>query len=346
MDASLQDWKRLVEAAARIKQLAPWEWMDEEDVFGIRYPGTGEIGFVSVMGGLGEHYAVALYLGSEALARFREIQEDPDVLEEYPELLMEVPQLQASFEDRNQLEEWDRQLLHNLGMKFRGRQAWPLFQSFRAGFMPWRLETEEEVRYLTLALEQLEQVAPRVEEDSDLLEQQTGAILVRSCRHRDGAKDEWADGYELPPDSEHKVALWWNPDDVKKLKRARKAPDILELDFFMLPSRIGEKGQRPQLGYVLLALHAQSNLVFGLDPLTVTEALENVLGRVPGMVLARLADNGLRPKEIHVQSPRLGAVLLPAFEELGTKIVHKPVLKKLRAAKREMFAFFAKGGRR
>jgi hypothetical protein len=48
-------------------------------------------------------------------------------------------------------------------------------------------------------------------------------------------------------------------------------------------------------------------------------------------------------KEIHVQSSRLVGVLEAAFEGLGTKIVLKPSLKKLRAAKREMLAHFAKG---
>jgi hypothetical protein len=33
-------------------------------------------------------------------------------------------------------------------------------------------------------------------------------------------------------------------------------------------------------------------------------------------------------------------VLQPAFKELGTQIVLKPVLKKLRAAKRELMAHF------
>jgi hypothetical protein len=35
-------------------------------------------------------------------------------------------------------------------------------------------------------------------------------------------------------------------------------------------------------------------------------------------------------------------VLQPAFKELGTTIVLKPVLKKLRAAKRELLAHFEK----
>jgi hypothetical protein len=48
------------------------------------------------------------------------------------------------------------------------------------------------------------------------------------------------------------------------------------------------------------------------------------------------------PKEIHVQSQLLVNVLQTAFKDLGTRIVLKPSLKKLRAAKREMFAFFEK----
>jgi hypothetical protein len=346
-EASREDWKRLVDAAVRIKQLSPWEWMDEDEIFGIRHPDSSEIGFISVMGGLGEHTAVAVYLGTEALARFMELQQaPPDVLDEYPELLMEVPQLQASFEDRGDLEDWDRQLLRNLGMKFRGRKAWPLFQSFRPGFMPWRLEPEE-VRYLTLAIEQLEQVAPRVEESHDfLLGEEPGTFLIRSCRAPAGKAAVWEDRYETVPEPVSPlIPLAWNPDDVKKLKRASPSGDVIELDFFMFPGRIGDKDQRPQAGYVLLAVHAQSNLVFGVEMLAVTDSFEHMLGCVPGWILSRLAEPGMRPKKIHVQSERLIYILRPAFQELGTKIVFKPRLKKLRAAKREMFAFFAKGPR-
>jgi len=43
------------------------------------------------------------------------------------------------------------------------------------------------------------------------------------------------------------------------------------------------------------------------------------------------------------KSQALMKVLQPAFKELGTKIVLKPALKKLRAAKRNMLSFFEKG---
>ena len=65
-----REWRRLYEATVRVKEISPWEWMTEADVFGVQNPETGELGFVSVMGMLGEHYAVSLYLGSEGIHGF------------------------------------------------------------------------------------------------------------------------------------------------------------------------------------------------------------------------------------------------------------------------------------
>lgn len=47
---SLDEWRALYEAAIRFKELAPWQWMEELDIFGILNPESGEIGFASIMG--------------------------------------------------------------------------------------------------------------------------------------------------------------------------------------------------------------------------------------------------------------------------------------------------------
>ncbi|HYN88147.1 MAG TPA: hypothetical protein VER55_06435 [Ardenticatenaceae bacterium] len=35
---SLDEWRALYEAAIRFKELAPWQWMEELDIFGILNP--------------------------------------------------------------------------------------------------------------------------------------------------------------------------------------------------------------------------------------------------------------------------------------------------------------------
>ena len=45
-----EQWRRLYGTTALVKELSPWKWMTEIDVFGVQDPNTEEIGFVSVMG--------------------------------------------------------------------------------------------------------------------------------------------------------------------------------------------------------------------------------------------------------------------------------------------------------
>jgi len=50
--------------------------MEETDLIGIENPETGEIGFISVMGSIGEYESVAVYLGAEGFYGFIDFVED------------------------------------------------------------------------------------------------------------------------------------------------------------------------------------------------------------------------------------------------------------------------------
>ncbi|MEW5762522.1 MAG: hypothetical protein AB1776_04915 [Bacillota bacterium] len=47
-------WKALYELSRRYREMAPWEWMGNNELFGVRDPETGETGYCSVIGALGE----------------------------------------------------------------------------------------------------------------------------------------------------------------------------------------------------------------------------------------------------------------------------------------------------
>ncbi len=68
-EPSLKEWRKLYEAAMRVKKIAPWDWMDETDIFGVQNPETDETGFVSVMGAGGEHFAIGVYLGCRGFGK-------------------------------------------------------------------------------------------------------------------------------------------------------------------------------------------------------------------------------------------------------------------------------------
>jgi hypothetical protein len=57
--AATEDCNALFALMNRVRDLTPWEWMEETEPFGVQHPATGEIGFVSVMGNGGEYYAIS-----------------------------------------------------------------------------------------------------------------------------------------------------------------------------------------------------------------------------------------------------------------------------------------------
>lgn len=141
--------------------------MDETEIFGVQYPETNELGFVSLMGMAGEHFAVPVYQGAEGLYGIQGFASEVEAGTANPEELFDIPQLQASFENRDQLDRQDREVIKKLGLKFRGAYAWPMFRSYRPGYMPWFVTAEEALR-LTYALSQTLEVAPRVKDDPEL----------------------------------------------------------------------------------------------------------------------------------------------------------------------------------
>src|ERR1051326_2102479 len=96
--ASTEESRTLFALAARVKELAPWEWMDESEVFGVQNPEKGGLGFVSVMGMAGQHLAVAVYVGAEGLYGVLNFASQETITN--PDQLLDIPQLQASFENR------------------------------------------------------------------------------------------------------------------------------------------------------------------------------------------------------------------------------------------------------
>lgn len=138
---SLQDWEKLYEAAMEFKEIESWNWMWDSDIFGVQNPENDEIGYCCIMGRMGEHFALAVYLGTEGLDGYLRIQSG-EILPGDVDILHLQKCLMASFEDRDFLQKPDLQVIKELGLKFRGRNSWPLFRSYRPGYHPWYLTKE------------------------------------------------------------------------------------------------------------------------------------------------------------------------------------------------------------
>ena len=336
-EPSLEQWRRLYALATAFRDLAPWQWMEEVDLFGVQQPQTGEVGFVSVMGKLGEHFAASLYLGAASLYSFWNMEQSgPD---EAPERLLEIPQLQLSFEDRGELMKQDRAVIKELGLKFRGAQAWPLFRSYRPGFFPWLLEAEE-AEVLGWALEQLVEVAPRFREDQTLRKELRKQRYLIRVPEQEGDTLVWHDviGPVEPPESPS-ISIEVSNKLMEAIRRLPQGNLQVEADFWPAPVRIGKAGERPQVGYMLLVVEARNGFVVGQDVLTAEPSLEAMYGSVPGRLLQSFVPLGMRPSVVNVRSPLLASLLTPVAGVLGMQIKRVRRLPALAEAQAELDRF-------
>jgi hypothetical protein len=332
---TFEEWHRLYKATVRIKEIAPWQWMTETNVFGVQNPETDELGFISVMGMIEEHYALALYRGAKGLYRFWALQNMGSFGE--PERLLEIPQIQASFEDRNFLHKKDREIIKQLGLKFRGKNAWPFFRSHRPGLVPWFLETKE-ARFLAHALEQALDVGLRFKEDSSVLDTPDGESYLVRVPHQEDHSLVWEDQIvRVPPPESPTIEIPMDVEALEYLEQLPRSRNRIEIDLFMLLSAVQEeKGKPPFFPYILMVVDARSGMILGTELLQPAPSLEAMWGKVPVNVVYQLTKVGILPREVKVRSGLLFQLLQPLAEELGFRLKQSSVLRSLDPAKELM----------
>lgn len=346
-----RQWLPLYEAADRIKELAPWDWMEEDDIFGVQDPETGEIGFVSVMGLLGEHLCIGVYLGTQAFHQFLGISDlvaphfEDDIIDglEIMSQLLAIPQMQASFENQDMVTKEDAGIMRRLKLNYSGLAAYPIFRSMHPGCPPVLLDVER-IPFLIHVLEQTMDVAVRFEEDESLLypddvgDDET--YLLRVASEEDG-KLIWRDEIRLFPEPEPPVIFFEvEPDTYKALEKVPRVGNSVEIDLFMLPLPVDERGiERPFFPYSLLVADSDSGLLLSQDMLSPLPSMDAMYSEIPQRVVDLLLHNNILPYEIYTQRPEITALLTPVFAQLDVPVVEQPFLPMLDDAKLTLLEF-------
>ena len=313
-EVPLETWRQLYALAQQVKELAPWEFMWEHHVFGVQDPVSGELGFVSVMGGLGEYFAVMVYRGTTTLGRFAAFQQHD--LE--PTDLLLLPRLMLAFESRNMTTSRDRKVMKALGLRFRGKHAWPWFRRFQPLVFPDYLNTDE-ARLMQIALEQLLALAPRIQEglldpyhipDTCLVRVYEDGKWKNRTFHFD--QKDFTDVLQLRMDMQRLAAL-------QQLPRGKVTIEADLVPLFNMPVR-GEKGSPDFWPLILLLVDHHSNIVLGSELLSPLPSLRHTLEHLPIDLVKALLKTRQRPKRILTRL-RFGLEhFLPIVSRIGSEI--------------------------
>ena len=323
-------WRRLYQAAIAYKETACWDWMLDSDIFGVKDPLSGEIGYCCILGAAREVFGMGVYRGTEGLDVYLRLLSRQTGGHD-PDFFFIQRCLMADFHDRDHLDKADYQVIRSLGLKFRGRNAWPQFRSYLPGYFPWHL-TEAEASFLAVALEQALDVAPRFRGDPALLDSPTGeTYLVRTARQKEGHwvwQDEW-----LEPEPPEEEELSFEPLDEKRLASIAEAvspsDEIWEGDFFYLGTPVKEEG-RPFFPRMFVWADGRTGFIFGHDLSTPNEPITPLRESL----IELLKKCGVVPRTIRVRKQEAVELLAPLAASLKIKLVKARTLRAVDAFRR------------
>jgi len=265
---TIENWRNLYTAAQEFKNLGCWDWMYDSDIFGVLPEEKGEIGYCAVLGARQEVFALVVYAGTEGI-RVLEQMYSEELASGDPDVPFMQDCLMASFEDPADTTPRDRQVIKKLGLHLRGKNAWPMFRSYRPGYEPWIVDQDEAV-LLTYALQQAIVMGERCRENDQLLispppMRKEGCRLIRA-RTEDGWRDEW-----LPQAPVKKEPDLPTMDEVG-IARALQLPIhpemIWEVDSFFMTQRVSEERpetDRPYHPRILLVVSHDEGTIVGAE---------------------------------------------------------------------------------
>nr|WP_127837518.1 hypothetical protein [Clostridium prolinivorans] len=212
----------------------------------------------------------------------------------------------------------DRKQIKEMGLSFRGKNAWPVFRRFEPGYVPWYINSEECV-FLTHALRQVLAVIDTVEPAKleGLLNE--GKTILRYSNLKNGAL-EWKNKEMQLPYPE----LVYDPVEIDdevllyRIKKSGKRSSVsLQIDVCYTPYPVRES--RSERGYfprLFVIADKNNGLIVDVDVYDDMDEDANVtLNKLINLCLS----NGV-PKEIQVRDNKMVAILQDFCQKAGINL--------------------------
>lgn len=304
----------LYEAAKEFKLAEPWNWLYDTDLVCVENPADKTIGYCSVMGRGGEHFALGVYLGDDGIIKFNKIVSGGDDLPMYLFFNMQNC-LMCSFMDRDQLDSSDRMQIKQLGFSFRGRNAWPGFRRYEPGYFNDHVDDEECV-FLTQAIRQTIIAVNEIRTGIAPVDFEKGKTIIRYLDEKSGEWRTRVFRIKIPVVMYKPVVI---QDDlmIQKMKRSRKINESYEVDIFYWPSPVKSKnGGRSFYPRAFILAGHNNGLVLDYK---LFEDISDDAEVAIELILNAIVENGL-PNEILVRNDAMYAMLSDLCNKLGVRL--------------------------
>lgn len=329
--------QNLYELASHLYARHPWDLLDESHLILLRSSSGDELCYCSVMGALGQVYAMHAYIGSESFRTFRKMEAGE--LTEVGEVFASQHTVCLEFVSRTELEKPDRDLLAGLGHPRSRNAKCPIFRAIRPGFYPWFV-TAEEAQILTECIRAVLVVCSAVALGSGarFWDEEQGIYPMVSLAF--SGKSEYQiepTKAALPPDASAPVQL---EDEVLNRLRGQDCAvrGVMELDHMFSAAAIGGRNERKACTCVALAVDADTGILYAPELTSASVPPADAMAQV---FVKAVQSTRIFPREVHVRHAAFQNQLAPLLQSFGVAVRVQRKLPAMDQARAELDRFFS-----
>ncbi|WP_235069235.1 hypothetical protein [Turicibacter sp. TJ11] len=313
---------KLYEAAIAFRKLQPWKWMYASQLFIIHDDERDIDGFCSIMGMMGEHFSLSVYLEEAGYESYRYLYDKASIAHmDHIFMKAEVKKncLTVSFQNPDSLTEHDEEQAAFLGYQFKEKNECPRFRYHHPGIYSWYLTDGWQCRFLTKALEQAMTVA-RLELAKELKvpEIYDQQYYLRYHDEEKGWIGKFIDASLYKKSSKLKKTTFQNDLLAYRIKKLPKLLITLEVIQFYLPNPVVEVDSGQPFFMLITALvDSEEGQLFYLD---IQETAALYLSDTVSEFAKQLLELRMRPYEIIAEDEETYALLEDLCRQIDVKL--------------------------
>lgn len=313
-EASIKQWNELYEVTINIKKFEPWKYLWDMDIITIILPEYEEPFYCSVMGKGGQCFAIAVYKGFESINGFFKLADAKSIPPN--QLIRYQDNLTCYFGDREELSSKELKVIKDLGLKFRGRNQWIYYRSFKPNYTPYILE-QDEVIELTYVFKNLFMSLKAMIEKNLKIDFEGGNSLYRMY---DKEQDLWLN-FEGPMQIPNRQSMTIIIEDellIENIKKQKYLKNAVEFDTVFINSVVEDKKyERPIMPKMIVIADSKTGIMLHYN---IMLPEDDEIKQIFDLFIDFIMNRG-KPKTIYVRDEYIHDLLSDLCKKINTKII-------------------------
>lgn len=314
-EATIGQWKELYASATRLKEMKPWETFWDLDIIAVQNGEEEDTVFYSILGHGGECYGISVYEGYEAFNTFMMLTMQDQLNLPTGYAMFSQKNLTCYWGSREELKEKQRNVIKELGYKYRGKNQWLYFLSFEPGYRPYNLDQDEVLR-MTEHFQDLELALKCYEDMKEPVDFEGGEMFLLAFEK---GKKKWKAGAAPLPFTGFQFGNLIITDDelLAELEDSKRYDVTLEMDVVIPGFSVNDKKyKKPANPAVCMIADAQSGMMLRCE---IQDPEEDAVAALAEELVGFILNVGI-PKEIRVSNILVEAGLEQICDVCGIKL--------------------------